>query len=129
MTAPIRSRRDLHRRRERSAREPRSSATTPRSASSSTAAASTSTRSRDKVAAFGVAVPSWGVGTGGTRFARFPGAGEPRNIFDKLEDCAVIQQLTARHADRLAAHPLGQGRRPDARCKQAAARSASASTR
>ncbi|QQM31386.1 L-rhamnose catabolism isomerase [Martelella lutilitoris] len=47
-----------------------------------------------KVAAYGVAVPSWGVGTGGTRFARFPGAGEPRHIFDKLEDCAVIQQLT-----------------------------------
>ncbi|WP_188129410.1 L-rhamnose catabolism isomerase [Rhizobium sp. RU20A] len=47
-----------------------------------------------KVAAYGVAVPSWGVGTGGTRFARFPGAGEPRNIFDKIEDCAVIQQLT-----------------------------------
>ena len=32
---------------------------------------------RDKVAAFTVAVPSWGVGTGGTRFARFPGPGEP----------------------------------------------------
>ncbi|AMM83485.1 sugar isomerase [Martelella sp. AD-3] len=47
-----------------------------------------------KVAAYGVAVPSWGVGTGGTRFARFPGAGEPRHIFDKLDDCAVIQQLT-----------------------------------
>ncbi|TNB47688.1 L-rhamnose catabolism isomerase [Martelella lutilitoris] len=47
-----------------------------------------------KVAAYGVAVPSWGAGTGGTRFARFPGAGEPRHIFDKLEDCAVIHQLT-----------------------------------
>ncbi|MDE3027175.1 MAG: L-rhamnose catabolism isomerase [Paracoccaceae bacterium] len=47
-----------------------------------------------KVASYGVAVPSWGVGTGGTRFARFPGQGEPRHIFDKLEDCAVIQQLT-----------------------------------
>lgn len=47
-----------------------------------------------KVAAYGVAVPSWGVGTGGTRFARFPGKGEPRHIFDKLEDCSVIQQLT-----------------------------------
>ncbi|MEM5584040.1 L-rhamnose catabolism isomerase [Roseibium sp. AS2] len=47
-----------------------------------------------KVAAYGVAIPSWGVGTGGTRFARFPGKGEPRNIFDKLEDCSVIQQLT-----------------------------------
>jgi L-rhamnose isomerase/sugar isomerase len=49
---------------------------------------------RDKVAGFGVAIPSWGVGTGGTRFARFPGEGEPRDIFDKLEDCGVIQQLT-----------------------------------
>ena len=47
-----------------------------------------------KVAAFAVAVPTWGVGTGGTRFARFPGPGEPRGIFDKLEDCAAIHQLT-----------------------------------
>ena len=46
-----------------------------------------------KVAAFTVAVPSWGVGTGGTRFARFPGLGEPRGIMQKLDDCAVIQQL------------------------------------
>lgn len=43
---------------------------------------------------FGVAVPSWGTGTGGTRFARFPGPGEPRHIFDKLEDCGVIHRLT-----------------------------------
>jgi L-rhamnose isomerase/sugar isomerase len=47
-----------------------------------------------KVAAYTVAVPSWGVGTGGTRFARFPGTGEPRDIFDKIEDCAVINELT-----------------------------------
>jgi L-rhamnose catabolism isomerase, Pseudomonas stutzeri subtype len=47
-----------------------------------------------KVAAFGVAIPSWGVGTGGTRFARFPGPGEPRDVFDKIEDCSVIAQLT-----------------------------------
>ncbi|HBD89882.1 MAG: L-rhamnose catabolism isomerase [Rhodobacteraceae bacterium GWE1_64_9] len=43
---------------------------------------------------FGVAVPSWGTGTGGTRFARFPGLGEPRHIFDKLDDCGVIHGLT-----------------------------------
>ncbi len=49
---------------------------------------------KEKVAAYGVAVPSWGVGTGGTRFARFPGDGEPRGIFDKLDDCGVIHQLT-----------------------------------
>ncbi len=48
---------------------------------------------RAQVAAFGVAIPSWGVGTGGTRFARFPGLGEPRHVFDKLQDCAVIHQL------------------------------------
>jgi L-rhamnose isomerase / sugar isomerase len=47
-----------------------------------------------RVARYGVAVPSWGVGTGGTRFARFPGLGEPRHIFDKLDDCGVIQSLT-----------------------------------
>jgi L-rhamnose isomerase/sugar isomerase len=48
----------------------------------------------ERVAGFGVAIPSWGVGTGGTRFARFPGPGEPRDIFDKLEDCAVVHQLS-----------------------------------
>jgi L-rhamnose isomerase/sugar isomerase len=49
---------------------------------------------RKKVAAFSVAVPSWGVGRGGTRFARFPIAGEPTNIFEKLEDCAIVHQLS-----------------------------------
>jgi L-rhamnose isomerase/sugar isomerase len=46
-----------------------------------------------RVQQFAVAIPSWGVGTGGTRFARFPGPGEPRNVFEKLADCGVIQQL------------------------------------
>ena len=49
---------------------------------------------RQQVAAFGVAIPSWGPGTGGTRFARFPGSGEPRHVFDKVQDCGVIHQLT-----------------------------------
>ena len=47
----------------------------------------------ERAQSFRVAVPSWGVGTGGTRFARFPGVGEPRGIFEKLEDCAAIFQL------------------------------------
>lgn len=47
-----------------------------------------------RAAAFKVAVPSWGVGTGGTRFARFPGPGEPTDIHEKLRDCAVINDLT-----------------------------------
>ena len=56
-----------------------------------------------RVAAYKVAVPSWGVGTGGTRFARFPGKGEPRHIFDKLEDCAVINNL-ARASNTVSLH-------------------------
>jgi L-rhamnose isomerase/sugar isomerase len=47
----------------------------------------------DKARGFQVAVPSWGVGTGGTRFARFPGPGEPRGIYEKLEDCSTINKL------------------------------------
>src|SRR5436190_23678999 len=46
-----------------------------------------------RAAGFAVAIPSWGVGTGGTRFARFPGPGEPRNVFEKIEDCDVIFKL------------------------------------
>ena len=43
--------------------------------------------------AFRVSVPSWGLGTGGTRFARFPLAGEPRSIAEKLEDCELLFRL------------------------------------
>src|SRR5580765_7863263 len=50
-------------------------------------------RLTERAMAFRVAVPSWGVGTGGTRFARFPGPGEPRHVFDKLDDCAAIFRL------------------------------------
>ncbi len=57
----------------------------------------------EAVAGFGVAIPSWGVGTGGTRFARFPGPGEPRGIWEKLDDCAVIQTL-ARATPRVSLH-------------------------
>jgi len=56
-----------------------------------------------KVMAFGVAIPTWGVGTGGTRFARFPGPGEPRNVFEKIDDCAVIQ-LMARATPTISPH-------------------------
>lgn len=47
----------------------------------------------DKASRLKVAVPSWGVGTGGTRFARFAGKGEPRNVFEKLDDCSTINKL------------------------------------
>ena len=47
-----------------------------------------------EIAAFEVAVPSWALGTGGTRFGRFPGRGEPRDVYEKFEDVALIHQLT-----------------------------------
>jgi L-rhamnose isomerase/sugar isomerase len=47
-----------------------------------------------QVQQFQVALPSWALGTGGTRFGRFPGPGEPRDVFEKLEDIALIHQLT-----------------------------------
>ncbi len=46
------------------------------------------------VAAFSVAAPSWAVGTGGTRFGRFPGGGEPRDTFEKLDDVAALNAVT-----------------------------------
>lgn len=52
---------------------------------------------------FSVALPSWGSGRGGTRFAKFPIAGEPANIHDKLEDCAVVHQL-CRSTPRVSPH-------------------------
>lgn len=58
---------------------------------------------KDKVAGFTVAVPSWGAGRGGTRFAKFPIPGEPTNIHEKLEDCAVINQL-CRATPRVSPH-------------------------
>ncbi|HQZ12588.1 MAG TPA: L-rhamnose catabolism isomerase [Devosia sp.] len=73
-----------------------------------------------RVAKYTVAVPSWGVGTGGTRFAKFPGPGEPRDIFDKLEDCSVINELT-RATPSVSLHIRWDKTDPN-RLKQAAAR-------
>ena len=56
-----------------------------------------------RVAKFSVAVPSWGAGRGGTRFAKFPIPGEPTTIHEKLEDCAVINQL-GRSTPRVSPH-------------------------
>jgi len=47
----------------------------------------------ERTRGFRIAVPSWGVGTGGTRFARFPGPGEPRTVFEKIDDCAAVFRL------------------------------------
>ena len=58
---------------------------------------------KGKIAAFSVALPTWGSGRGGTRFAKFPIPGEPTNIHEKLEDCAVVQQL-CRATPRVSPH-------------------------
>ncbi len=47
-----------------------------------------------QMASFEVAIPSWALGTGGTRFGRFPGQGEPRDVLEKIEDISVVHQLT-----------------------------------
>jgi L-rhamnose isomerase/sugar isomerase len=46
-----------------------------------------------KLERFQVAIPSWALGTGGTRFGRFPGGGEPRNLEEKLEDIGLLHAL------------------------------------
>jgi L-rhamnose isomerase / sugar isomerase len=48
-----------------------------------------------KLIAFNVAIPSWALGTGATRFARFAGGGEPRNLEEKIEDVALLHSLNA----------------------------------
>jgi len=60
-------------------------------------------RVKAKVAGFSVALPTWGSGVGGTRFAKFPIPGEPTTIHEKLEDCAVVQQL-CRSTPRVSPH-------------------------
>ncbi|MCL4126128.1 UNVERIFIED_CONTAM: hypothetical protein GTU68_005989 [Idotea baltica] len=48
----------------------------------------------DKLADFQVAIPSWALGAGGTRFGRFSFYGEPNNLEQKLEDVGLIHALT-----------------------------------
>jgi L-rhamnose isomerase / sugar isomerase len=46
-----------------------------------------------KLMDFQIAIPSWALGTGGTRFGRFSGGGEPRNLEEKIEDVGLIHAL------------------------------------
>ncbi|HEX6300210.1 MAG TPA: TIM barrel protein [Acidimicrobiia bacterium] len=49
----------------------------------------------EALTAFSVAAPSWAVGTGGTRFGRFPIGGEPRTTEEKIDDVATLNAFTA----------------------------------
>jgi L-rhamnose isomerase/sugar isomerase len=42
---------------------------------------------------FQIAIPSWALGTGGTRFGRFPGGGEPRSLEEKIDDVGLLHAL------------------------------------
>jgi len=46
-----------------------------------------------KLEAFQIAIPSWALGTGGTRFGRFSGKGEPGSLEEKIEDVGVLHSL------------------------------------
>jgi L-rhamnose isomerase/sugar isomerase len=46
-----------------------------------------------KLEAFQIAIPSWALGAGGTRFGRFSIGGEPRNLEEKIEDVGLLQAL------------------------------------
>ncbi|SMC76316.1 TIM barrel protein [Pedobacter africanus] len=48
-----------------------------------------------KLIAFQIGIPSWALGTGGTRFGRFSSGGEPRNIEEKIEDIGLLHKLNA----------------------------------
>ncbi|MFC0183457.1 L-rhamnose isomerase / sugar isomerase [Pseudarcicella hirudinis] len=46
-----------------------------------------------KLVNFQIAIPSWALGTGGTRFGRFSGGGEPRSLEEKIEDVGLLHAL------------------------------------
>jgi len=46
-----------------------------------------------KLIDFQVAIPSWALGTGGTRFGRFHSGGEPRSLEEKIEDVGLLHLL------------------------------------
>lgn len=47
----------------------------------------------DQIASFQIAIPSWALGAGGTRFGRFPIGGEPGNLKEKIEDIGLLHAL------------------------------------
>src|SRR5690606_20106157 len=46
-----------------------------------------------KITKFPIAIPRWGLGSGGTRFARFPGGGEPRSLEEKMLDGGLLHAI------------------------------------
>ena len=48
-----------------------------------------------KLIDFQVAIPSWALGAGGTRFGRFGYGGEPSTLEEKISDIGILHELTA----------------------------------
>src|SRR5258706_15353833 len=46
-----------------------------------------------KLIDFQIAIPSWALGTGGTRFGRFSIGGDPRSLEEKIEDIGLLHAL------------------------------------
>ncbi len=46
-----------------------------------------------KLIDFQIAIPSWALGTGGTRFGRFSGGGEPGSLAEKIDDVGLLHAL------------------------------------
>ncbi|MDX1939329.1 MAG: TIM barrel protein [Saprospiraceae bacterium] len=57
----------------------------------------------EKIQAMQVAIPSWALGAGGTRFGRFSIGGEPGNLEQKIHDIGIIHALT-RSAGAISLH-------------------------
>jgi L-rhamnose isomerase/sugar isomerase len=47
----------------------------------------------NQLIAFQIAIPSWALGTGGTRFGRFSGGGEPSSLEEKIADVGLLHAL------------------------------------
>ncbi|SMD41587.1 L-rhamnose isomerase / sugar isomerase [Aquiflexum balticum DSM 16537] len=56
-----------------------------------------------KIQALQIAIPSWALGTGGTRFGRFSGGGEPSTLIQKIQDVGILHALN-RSSDSISLH-------------------------
>ena len=83
----------------------------------------------DEIARFSVAAPSWALGTGGTRFGRFPIGGEPRTTEEKVDDVAALNALTGANRTHQPARAVGRPGRSRRAPRSTPTRAASRSTR
>ena len=49
---------------------------------------------REKLKNYAIELPSWGFGNSGTRFQVFKAQGAAGNLWERIEDCAMVHKLT-----------------------------------